>query len=48
MACFNFLEAPAHFVSLPDLIMFTLPLLEMNFISASVNASIERSPAISR
>ena len=48
MAFFNFLEVPTNFVPFSDLIMFTLPLLEMNFISASVNASIERSPAISR
>ena len=48
MAYFNSFLAPTKFVSLSDLIMFTLPLLEMNLFSASMNASVERSPAISR
>ena len=48
MACFNSFEAPTKFVPLSDLIMFTFPLLEMNLLNASMNASIESSPTISR
>ena len=48
MACFNYFGAPTKFVPLSDLVMFTLPSLEMNLLSASLNPSVDRSPAISR
>ena len=42
VACFNSFEAPTKYIPLSDLIMFTLPLLEMNLLSASMNASVKR------
>ena len=45
-SAFNYFETPIKFVSLSDLIMFTLSLLQMNLLSPSMNTSVERSPAI--
>ena len=48
IACFNSFEAPTKLVPLSDFIIFTLSLLEMNLLTASMNSSVEKSPVISR